>query len=212
MWIYVGSCCFLFPQAIFFHRIRKETDAGNKLNPPCGQFFCSRTDRLQLFVSHRVVAGQVHLICTVQDDDWGAKRGRVLFGKLWIFHCERKTNKLVISSIVRGSMVRRNLHHKISHNIENYLQWEKGFFFFFLSVDFTVWIVSLNECVFRHQSMPKVVHFMVFYFFSLPGKQLGVHAGSLSLLCSLPFRRPQRTLCFLMMSKIKNGKDNIHTL
>lgn len=56
------------------------------------------------------------------------KKVRVLFGKLWVIHCERKTN-FVILSIVRGSIVRRNLHHKISHNIENYLQWEKKIFF-----------------------------------------------------------------------------------
>lgn len=55
----------------------------------------------------------------------------LLFGRLW----GKKTLKF---SLVRGSMVRGSLHHKISHNIENYLQWD-FFFSFFFSVDFTVY-------------------------------------------------------------------------
>lgn len=59
------------------------------------------------------MAGHVHLICTVQDHDWGAKY-------FYLAGCEEK--KTLKFSLVRGSMVRGSLHHKISHNIENYLQ------------------------------------------------------------------------------------------
>lgn len=159
----------------------------------------------------RVAAGQVHLICTVQDHDRGAKKnknGRVLFGKLWK---KEQTNSFILS-IVRGSMVRWNLHHKISHNIENYLQWgkkkkKKCLFLecwfhcvncqfdrmrFFFSTS-----VYAKSCPFHGLKKKKKEEV-----FSLLGKQVGVNAGSLSLLCSLPFRRPQRTLRFLIMSKI----------
>lgn len=62
------------------------------------------------------MAGHVHLICTVQDHDWGAKY-------FYLAGCEIFTVKeKPFFSLVRGSMVRGNLHHKMSHNIENYLQ------------------------------------------------------------------------------------------
>lgn len=105
------------------------------LNPPCGHFVCFWADFLKLCVTacHSVVAGQVHVICTVQDqEDSGANTEESYLAGckcLTLKERKNKTNKLVILSIVRGSMVRRNLHHKISHNIENYLQWEKTLFF-----------------------------------------------------------------------------------
>ena len=86
-------------------------------------------------------------------------------------------------SIVRGSMVRGNLHHKISHNIENYLQWEKKKkVFLFLEC----WFHGVNcqsEC-FWHQSMPKPSHgffnFFILFYFSVLVKQLGVQVESFS--------------------------------
>lgn len=136
------------------------------------------------------------------------KRGRVLFGKLWKKKKNKNNkNKLVILS--KGSMVRRNLHHKISHKIENYLQWE--------NVSLSEVLLCVN-CQFDrmcgltsvYAKCPFHDFFFLLHVFFVRGKQVGVRVGTLSLLCSSPFRRPQRTLCFLMMSKIKNSKDNIH--
>ncbi len=51
---------------------------------------------------------------------------------------------------------------------------KKVFFsFFFLSVDFAVWIASLNKMCFWHQFMPKIVHFMVFYLIFSPEETVG---------------------------------------
>lgn len=117
---------------------------------------------------------------------------------------KKKTNLLFLS-IVRGSMAWGNLHHKNSHNIENYLQWEKKyfFFFFFLSVGSTVWIVSLNESVYAERPF-------LDSFFSLLWKQLEVHDGSLSLLGSSPFRRPQRALFPHDVQKFKRQRRYPH--
>lgn len=73
----------------------------------------------------------------------GCKKGRVLFGRLWIFHCERKTKRIVILSIVRGSMVRRN---SSSQNVTRYRKLlamrKKLCIFFFL---FSLVLISLCE-------------------------------------------------------------------
>lgn len=107
----------------------------------------------------------------------GARREEgSLFGRLWMFHCERKKN--VYSERKHG--VDGILHHKNSHNIENYLQWEKKMFFFHC--------VKSEWMCFWHQSMPNVVHFMVFKMYFL--SWLGAHVGFLSVLRGL-----HRELC-----------------
>lgn len=131
MWIYVGGP----PKSYIFYFFSQNNETnwwrGRQLEVlPCGQLFCFGTDRLWSFLSHHVVAGQVHLICTVQDHDQGAKKWK---SSIWQAVKKKPTtkkpqkNKLVILS--KGSMVRRNLHHKISHNIENYLRRENVSFF-----------------------------------------------------------------------------------
>lgn len=110
----------------------------------------------------------------------------LLFGRLW----GKKTLKF---SLVRGSMVRGSLHHKISHNIENYLQWD--FFFFPFSSVLISLFISLIESGFDIVCGKScLVHSFIS---SFPGKQLGVHIGSPSLLHTLPFWKPQRISVFL---------------
>lgn len=116
----------------------------------------------------------------------------LLFGRLW----GKKTLKF---SLVRGSMVRGSLHHKISHNIENYLQWD--FFFPFSSVLISLFISLIESGFDIVCGKSCLVHSFIS---SFPGKQLGVHIGSPSLLHTLPFWNHREFLCFWTMSKIKN--------
>ena len=119
---------------------------------------------------------------------------------------------------MRGSMVRRNLHHKISHNIEKLLAMRKNVFvFFFLFRERRFHSVSCQSerMRFWHQSMPKLVHFMVCFFFRCifsPGETAGSTSGpsGSSAVC---LSEAHREFCVSSWCpKINNGKDNIHTV
>lgn len=135
------------------------------------------------------------------------KKVRVLFGKLWVIHCERKTN-FVILSIVRGSIVRRNLHHKISHNIENYLQWEKKIFFSSFSwelislCELSVWRMTYLTSVYA-KSCPFHGFVFSFDFFFSPGETVGSE-----------HQVPQSPLKFATETSVfpHHSKDSIHSL
>lgn len=51
-----------------------------------------------------IMAGQVHLICTVQDHDRGAKREEFYLAGCEYFTVKEKKTNLLFLSIVRGSM------------------------------------------------------------------------------------------------------------
>lgn len=204
----VGLLLFFFSLSFFFHKIRKETDGCNNWNPPCSQFFCFWTELL--FLSLHVMAGQVHLICTVQDHDCGARREEFYLAGCEYFTVETK-NSFVYSERKHGE------RESSSQNFTQYRKLlamrKKKFFVFFSWVLISRCELSVLMNMFLTSVYAKSCPFHGFlFYFSLLVKQLGVQVGSFSLLCSLPFKRPQSTLCFLVMFKIKNDKDNIHTL
>lgn len=120
VWLHRYSVCF-----------KKKKNQENKLKPTA---FAISSSAPELFNYNSylwvIVLWQVMCIWYVQY--------RIMIGvqNTSIWQAVRK--KTLKFSLVRGSMVRGSLHHKISHNIENYLQWD-FFFSFFFSVDFTVY-------------------------------------------------------------------------
>lgn len=165
----VGLLLFFFSLSFFFHKIRKETDGCNNWNPPCSQFFCFWTELL--FLSLHVMAGQVHLICTVQDHDCGARREEFYLAGCEYFTVETK-NSFVYSERKHGE------RESSSQNFTQYrkllaMRKKKVFCFFFLSVDFTVWIVSLNEYVFDISLCQKLSISWFFILFFSPGETVG---------------------------------------
>lgn len=143
----------------------------------------------------------------------GCKKGKVLFGRLWIFHCERK-KKLVILSIVRGSMVRRSSSSQISHNIENYLRWEKKVCFFSLFFSFSWVLISPCELwvwmnVFLTSVYAKCCPFHGFLIYFLSWGNSWECASGPSVSSAVCLSEGHRELCFLL--KLKRCKDNIHT-
>lgn len=117
----------------------------------------------------------------------------LLFGRLWNFHCERKTF-FFFSERKHGE------RESSSQNVTQYrklLAMRKFFFFFSLvliSLCLSVWLK-----VFLTLSMPKVVYFTFLYYLSRGNSWVYTSAH--------PVSPPQRILCFCTMSKIKKKKN-----
>lgn len=204
IWIYVGGLLFSF---FFFLKKRgQKLMADNKVHPPCGQFLCSSTHQSQcLWV---VTLWQVKCIWYVQYRIMiGVRKGKSSIWQAVSSSPWKKKTNLLFLSIVRGSMAWGNLHHKNSHNIENYLQWEKKMFFFF---SFSWVLVPLCELsVWMNQSVPNVF-FLILFFFSCGNSWKCMTGPSVSSAVCLS--EGHRELCFLVMSKNLNDKDDIHTV
>lgn len=120
VWLHRYSVCFK----------KKKIKKINSSPPPLQSVLLLLNCLITIAISESLFYGRSCAFDMYSTGSWlGCKI--LLFGRLW----GKKTLKF---SLVRGSMVRGSLHHKISHNIENYLQWD-FFFSFFFSVDFTVY-------------------------------------------------------------------------
>lgn len=114
-------------------------------------------------------------------------------------------------SIVRGSMVRGNLHHKNFTQYRKLLAMRKKKKVCFFSWVLISWC-ELSVWMFLTSVYAKTISWFFILFFS-PGETVGSASRVLQSPLQFAFqKRPQSTLCFLIMFKIKNDKDNIHTL
>lgn len=119
---------------------------------------------------------------------------------------------------MRGSMVRRNLHHKISHNIEKLLAMRKNVCFFFsfsrasISLgELSVWTNAFLTSVYA-KTCPFHGLFVFFRCIFSPGETAGSTSGpsGSSAVC---LSEAHREFCVSSRCpKINNGKDNIHTV
>ena len=189
-------CCSFFPLS---HKLLSSHDRDEQ-KPSSAS--CTESSR-----SHRF---QVHLIFTVQDHDVGGGGvGGAKTGKSSIWQAVNispwkknkwKTKETRLSwegSMVRGKSPSQNFtqYRKITCN--------ERIFFFFLCFLFSWLLISLNEGCFdiNVKSCPFSWLFLSIVF-SLLGKQVEVHVGSLALL-----RSEATENCFLTMSqKLKTTK------
>lgn len=101
MWIYVGSCCF-FSTSYFFSQNKERNWWWQQLKSSLRSVLLLPNWPI-MTVSESSRCGRSSASDMYSTGSWlGCKRGRVLFGKLWIFHCERKKKRFVYSERKHG--------------------------------------------------------------------------------------------------------------
>lgn len=205
IWIYVGGLLFSF--LFFSQKERTETDSGQQSTSSLWSVPQLLNSSITTSLSRHVMAGQVHLICTVQDHDRGAEREEFYLAGCEYFTVKEKNKLVIFVYSERKHGVRESSSQKFTQYRKLLAMRKKNVFFFFLFLE--CWFHCVN-CQSEWISLCQTSFSWFFFFFSCGNSWKCMTGPSVSSAVCLS--EGHRELRFLMMSKNLNDKDDIHTV